>query len=405
MNRRNFIKATGMSLPLPLLTASHTAKKQPPVRLVVIGNPFGMHPESFFPKTFGKDYKTSIELECLDWIRDKMTIFSHIDHKMEGGHNKESAFLSGILKRDASQYRDGNISLDQMIGEYLRSEVRFPTLNVSAGPGIKESWTRTGVATPILSTSQMYNKIFKNTSATEKKAEIEVWQRNQEMLKIMRGQHAYSFRKLGKEDKEQMDQYLTAVSDLNNEINSMRKWQNKAKQKFTLPVFTNLEEEYNSLFDMLILALQSDSTRVATVTFPKQFRTRDLGLPGNYHAYTHNGKKPETVKGLQQIEIFQLQQTSRFLKKLESIKEPGQNGSMLDHTIVMFGSSMGYGGTHSNRNLPILLAGGGLKHKGHVDMKRKNGENTMLCNLYLSILHKFGIERDKFNTSTGTVDI
>ena len=405
MNRRNFIKTTGFSLPLPLLASNIAPKSKAPMRLVVIGNPFGMHPESFFPKTFGKDYKTSIELQCLDWIRDKMTIFSNIDHKMESGHNKESAFLSGILKRDAGQHPDGNISLDQMIGEYIRSEVRFPTLNVSVGPSIDESWTRTGVATPILNTSQMYNKIFKNSSANEMQAELEVWKRNQEMLKVMHGQHKYSFRNLGKEDKEQMDQYLTAISDLNREINSMRKWQNKAKPKFSMPQFSNIEEEYNTIFDMLVLALQSDSTRVATVTFPKQFRTLDLGLPGNYHAYTHNGKKGNLVEGLQQIETFQLKQTSRFIKKLSSIKEPGHHGSILDHTIVMFGSSMGYGGTHSNRNLPILLVGGGLKHQGHVGMKKSNGENTMLCNLYLSILHKFRIERDKFNTSTGTVSI
>jgi hypothetical protein len=403
MNRRNFLISAGLTLPLPLLAV--TPKKTKPTRLVVIGNPFGMHPESFFPKNFGKNYTPSVELECLDWVRNKMTILSHIDHKMEGGHNKESAFLSGVLKRDAGQYPDGNISLDQMIGEYLRSEVRFPTLNVSAGPGISESWTRTGVPTPILSTTQMYNKLFTNTSASQKQAELEVWQRNQEMLKIMRNQHSYSFRKLAKEDKIQMDQYLTAIGDLNSEINSKRKWQNKARPKFASPTFTNLEEEYNSIFDMIALALQSDSTRVATVTFPKQFRTKDLELPGNYHAYTHNGKKPETVKGLQKIETFQLKQMSRFLKKLDAIPEAGYDGSMLDHTIVMFGSAMGYGGTHSNRNLPIIVAGGGLKHQGHVDMKRKNGENTLLCNLYLSFLHKFGIERDKFNTSTGTVDI
>jgi hypothetical protein len=405
VNRRNFIKATGFSLPLPLLAFNRAPKQKAPMRLVVVGNPYGMHPESFFPKTFGKDYKTSTELQCLDWIRDEMTIFSHIDHKMESGHNKESAFLSGILKRDASQYPDGNISLDQMIGEYLRSEVRFPTLNVSAGPSIQESWSRTGVPTPILNTTQMYNRLFNNSSASEKKAELEVWQRNQEMLKVLHGQHAYSFSNLGQDDKVQMDQYLSSLSDLNREINSMRKWQNKAKPKFNMPSFIDYEQEYNTIFDMLVLGLQSNSTRVATVTFPGQFKTRDIGLAGNYHSYTHNGKNPDAVNGLQQIEIFQLKQVSRFIKKLKAIKEPGQNGSMLDHTIVMFGSSMGYGGTHSNSNLPILLVGGGLKHKGHVDMKRKNGENTMLCNLYLSILHKFGIERENFNTSVGTVDI
>ena len=104
------------------------------------------------------------------------------------------------------------------------------------------------------------------------------------------------------------------------------------------------------------------------------------------------------------IESFQISQLSRCLQKLDSIKEPGTNGSVLDNTIVLFGSGMGYGGTHSNRNLPIIVAGGGFKHLGHVDTRDNSGRNMPLCNLYVSLLQRFGIERDEFNTSTGRFD-
>ena len=105
------------------------------------------------------------------------------------------------------------------------------------------------------------------------------------------------------------------------------------------------------------------------------------------------------------IESFQISRLARCLEKLDTIREPNSNGSLLDNTIVLFGSGMGYGGTHSNRNLPILVAGGGFKHRGHVDAKRNDGTNMPLCNLYVTLMQRFGIERDRFNTSDGTFDL
>ena len=406
LNRRSFLQGMGMLLPLPLLEANTKQDKKPPLRLVIVGNPYGMHPESFFPKTFGKDFETSVELKMFEWIRDRFTVFSHPDHNMESGHFRTAAFLSGILPQEAGRYPDGNISIDQLIGEYQRSEVRFPTLNIGMGKGIKESWTRTGVPAPMLKVDQLYKKIFVSSSKAEKVAQNKTWSHNRRMLDAIQGQYKDLSKSIGREDKSRMDQYLTSVSELNREIDSMEKWQSQRKPKFTGDLKkATMQEEYNTLFDMLAVALQSDSSRIATVAFSADMKTRDLGLTSNYHSYTHNGKVQSGVEGMQTIDKVQLSQVNRFMKKLDAIPEPHSNGSMLDHTIVMFGSSMGYGGTHSNRNLPILLGGGGLKHAGHVDLLPKNGTNTPLCNLYLSFLHKFGIDREVFNKSTGTVAI
>ena len=105
------------------------------------------------------------------------------------------------------------------------------------------------------------------------------------------------------------------------------------------------------------------------------------------------------------IESFQISRLARCLKKLDSIQEPNSDGTLLDNTIVLFGSGMGYGGTHSNRNLPILVAGGGFKHLGHVDARDTSGKNMPLCNLYVALMQRFVIERDKFNTSTGKFEL
>jgi len=394
-------------MPMPFLNAATKNEKQgPPLRLVIIGNPYGMHPKSFFPKDFGRNYTASTELECLEWAKKRLSVFSHTDHNIEGGHFKEAAFLTGMLPRDASRYPDGNISLDQFIGEQLRREVRFPTLNVSAGKSIKESWTRNGVPVPVIGVEELYKKVFVEKDLAAKINEKRGWNRQLSMLDVLNDQYSSFSKKLGVDDKERMDQYMTSVSELNRDIRSKIDWQNAKKPKFNGKIEgMTIQEKYNNLFDMLAVALQTDQTRVATISFPHALKTSDLDLSGNYHSFTHNGKVKGELEGLQTIEKFQLENVSRFMKKLDSIKEPGTNGTLLDHTIVMFGSSMGYGGTHSNRNLPIMLAGGGLKHGGHVDLKQKNGTNTPLCNVFLSIIHKFGIERDAFNLSTGTVTL
>jgi hypothetical protein len=407
LDRRRFLTATGMALPMPLLAANAPISRgSGPRRLVIVGNPYGMHPQSFFPKTFGKRYKLSPELQTWQWLQDRFTVFSHVDHNMESGHFKEAAFLSGILPRDAGRFPDRNVTLDQVVGEHFRKSTRYHALNTSLRGGMQESWTRSGVPVPILSPQQLYQQLFVEAKGTYKKKRKDLRNRNRQLLDAVSGQYRDAAKPLGYEDRQRMDQYLTAVHDLNQQLDAMDKWHDAPKPSFDgEPVGETIQDAYQAMFDMVLVALQSDSTRVATITFPKTFNTADLDLTKSYHAYTHNGKLASDVKGLQTIEIFQLEQTSRFLKKLDALPEPNGNGSMLDHTLVMFGSPMGYGGTHSNRNLPILLAGGGLKHQGHVDLIRHDGSNRPLCNLYLSMIHAFGIERDVFNLSNGTVSI
>ena len=167
-----------------------------------------------------------------------------------------------------------------------------------------------------------------------------------------------------------------------------------------------IANQYDAIFDMIGYAFETDLTRVASIEFPAELKYTDLeGVNRSYHGCTHNGRKEDLVSELVAIESFQIERLSRCLRKLDSIQEPNSAGSLLDHTIVLFGSGMGYGGTHSNRDLPILIAGGGFKHRGHVNAQNKSGQNMPLCNLYVTLMQRFGIQRDRFNTSTGTFDL
>jgi hypothetical protein len=155
------------------------------------------------------------------------------------------------------------------------------------------------------------------------------------------------------------------------------------------------------IYDLIALALQTDSTRVATLEIAGGFLSQAFGVRKEYHALSHHGMVPENIDGLVKVEKYQTEQLARFLGKLKSTNDG--DGTLLDHTMVLFGSGMGNANSHINTNLPIVLAGGGFKHGGHRAFPQTGPGRLPLSNLYLSLLHRFGVEAKKFGTSTGTL--
>ncbi len=153
-------------------------------------------------------------------------------------------------------------------------------------------------------------------------------------------------------------------------------------------------EEMPLFYDLLILALQTDSTRVATFEIPMQFRTSELNV-GSYHGLSHHGKEAGRLGQLQIVEEYLVEQFARFLNGLDE-------ANLLGSTLVVFGSGMGNGSSHSNKDLPVLLAGGGFRHRGHLVCPKENHKRIPLSNLWLSALQWFGVETDRFGKSTGT---
>ena len=155
------------------------------------------------------------------------------------------------------------------------------------------------------------------------------------------------------------------------------------------------------LYDLIALAIQTDSTRIATLEIGGGFESRYFGISKDYHALSHHGQLPENIASLLKLEEYQTQQFARFISKLKSI--PDGDGTLLDHTMVLFGSGMANANAHTNLNLPVILAGGGFKHGEYRAMPTTGLGRRPLCNLYLSILQRFGVETDKFGISTGTL--
>jgi hypothetical protein len=155
------------------------------------------------------------------------------------------------------------------------------------------------------------------------------------------------------------------------------------------------------LYDLMALALQTDSTRIATLEIAGGFEASVLGVQKEYHGLSHHGQVPEAIELLVKLERYQTEQFARFLGKLKSIEDG--DGSLLDHTMVLFGSGMGNGNAHTNLNLPVVLAGGGLQHGSYHAFPTSGLNKTPLSNLFLSMLQRFGVEQQKFALSTGTL--
>ena len=411
VSRRIALKGIGGVLTLPILEDGAAATQRPPMRFLVVGNPLGMHPDHFFPEKFGKDFTLPKTLRSLDWVQDRLTILSHTDHGMNSGHGREISFLNGVLPEDSSAYPEKNVSVDQLMARRTYGRVRFPSVHAALQSGIRMSWNANGVdLKPFTDPHRLFDHLFLNLTPEEKTRRRELIAHNGSILDAVNEQLASLKRHSSRRDQGRLDQYETSIRELEQSFADRSEWIDRDKPKFDISGHfasseTTIRNSYDAVFDMIAYAFETDLTRVATVGFPNELSYKDIeGVTRGYHACTHNGKKQEVIDELVKIESFQIGQLSRCLRKLDGIREPGSDGTVLDHTIVLFGSGMGYGGTHSNRNLPILVAGGGFRHLGHVDARNGGGDNMPLCNLYLTLLRRFGVERNQFNTSTGTFE-
>ncbi|MDF1657153.1 MAG: DUF1552 domain-containing protein [Verrucomicrobiales bacterium] len=411
IDRRKFLASMGGAMALPSLECLGGAAEAAKTRCLIVANPLGMHPAHFFPKQYGKNFDLPSTLRSLDWLKDRLSIFSHTDHNMVNGHGREVAFLNGILPTDAGPFPEKNISFDQWMARQSGSEVRFPSINAALQDGIEMSWTANGVKDAVITDPQrLFDHLFLNSSKQQKKRQMDLIDRNHSVLDRVADQFAFLEKSASGFDHERLDQFQTSVREFEKTLESRRAWIGKDKPNFDISghyadVEPTLVHDYNAIFDMITYAFETDLTRVATVAFPRTVDyTAIAPVTRSYHSATHNGKVPAITAELVAIETFQVEQLSRCLQKMDSIQEPNGEGSMLDNTIVLFGSGMGYGGTHSCRNLPIMVAGGGFQHQGHINAAT-NGKNLPLCNLFVTLLQRFGLEVDTFNTSTGKFDL
>ena len=383
-----------------------------PKRLVCIGNSFGFHAPHFFPKESGFIQSAPKALLPVQRHLDELSVFSHLDHGVKGGHYAVHSFLSGVKQSQAASMPNGNLSLDQRAAEAIGSQTRFPSLVIGSENGLhggcQMSWTRTGVRVPpIEGPRDLFRKLFIADETKNQKNLLDQFHLKQSIL----DSNLEGARDLGKRlngrDRDKLDEYFTSVRDVETKIQKRRIWHSVPKPKPSIeePENRNLVEDIPLLYQLIGLALETDSTRIASFEMAgAQFNTGLLGLGNGYHAYSHHGKKQENIDALLSLETYQMECFAKFLDQLKASKSPN-GASLLDETTVLFGSGMGNGNAHTNYDLPILMAGRGYQTGAHYEMPAPKNKRVPLSNLYLSILNQLGVEDDSFAHSTGTLTL
>jgi hypothetical protein len=401
LSRRTFLRGAGVALALPLLDAmlpaGRGAAPAPPRRLVAVETNMGILPQFFFPDRPGRDYEPTPYLRKLAAVRDHLTVFSGVSHPgVTGGHAAEKCFLTGTPHPERGGFRNG-ISLDQFAAERVGNATRFPSLVLAMSSENNQtlSFTRSGAPIPAeRSPNRLFRRLFLQGPPEEVAAAVEALRQQRSTLDFVADQSRRLNRSLGPADRQRLDQYFTAVRELEQRLHSAEEWEHRPRPKVAVPPPQDIDDprefvrKTGLMFDVIRLALETDSSRLISLFIDTTV----------IHNITHHGNRPEVLAELRAKEEGQFEVLGAFLRGLHDTRDG--TASLLDQTVVLYGTCMGSANAHSNVNLPVLLAGGGFRHGQHLAFDTQN--NYPLANLFVSVLQRLGIETRAFSSGRGT---
>ena len=423
LSRRRFLQGAGIALSLPLLeamvpsfaraatTSNPLAPNAKPRRMFAICNNLGLLGDQFFPTGVGRDYVASPYLKVLQPHRNDFSVFSGVSHpNVDGGHPADVCFLTAAPHPGSSSFRN-TLSLDQHIAEHIGTLTRFPSLTLSVNSRTKSlSWTGSGVAIPPEEkAADVFKQLFLQGSPAQVAAQIRKLDTGRSILDTIADQAKELQRNVGARDRDRLDQYFTSVRDLEHRLQASAGWEQKPKPVVhaPLPIDPGGPEAYMKkvkvMYDLARLAFETDSTRAITLMLDS-VSTPVLELEGatikdGYHNLSHHGKSEEKRGQLKTIDEWHMKLLAGLISDLKSVGET--EDTLLDRTMVLYGSNFGDANAHTCFNLPTLLAGGGFRHGQHHAFSTT--QNYPLPNLYVSMLQRMGIETDRFASSTGTM--
>ena len=408
LSRRHVLRGLGACIALPALDAMTPAFAKPAVtaataRFVAICAPLGYHAPFLYPEHADGDYRQTPYMSLLNEQLDDLTLFSGLSHPENNvGHSSDLTWLTSAPRAGRPGFKN-SISLDQVMARRLRGQTRLPFLSLSAGKSL--SWTEAGVPIPAeRSPARVFQALFVAGTKDEVSNKMAELQRGKSILDTVLGEAKSLDRKLGATDRHKLQEYFSAIRDLEGELQQSEQWVQKPKPVVDVEPAKDVSDNQDItarqrvMYDLIALTLQTDSTRVVTylqgaLNSPP---SNIAGVKNDWHALSHHGRDETKIAELKLIEEAQLAELNRFLGKLRGSKEGGR--SLLDNTAVLFGSNLGNASSHNCTNLPIIVAGGGYKHGSHIVLDKKN--NTPLSNLYVSLAQRMGVETDSFGSST-----
>ena len=435
LSRRHFLRGLGTCLSLPLLDAMMPNAFARPSTYQPLAKSNGVHPRmiccyipngvnilEWVPKNSGKNYTLSKTLEALKPHRNDFTVMTGMGHPLsEGGHSGADTWLTGAnLKAVSGSAYTNTISADQVAAKLHGKQTRFPSLQLSDMSGTGSalhshtlSFDDSGTPVPSENSPQrLFERLFIPESSADRAATLRRYAEKKSILDSVLSDAKALNKKLGAADKKKMNQYLNSVREAEQRVARMENWidvkkpdvNNKGLQLSSLPRNKHDRPMWiDVMMELSYLAFLTDTTRV--ISFEWSREAGGFGGSGeNHHELSHHGGDAGMLKKLGNIDRFHLERLGRFMQFLKSTKEG--NGNMLDNTMILYGSGMnsGKGGSHSPKNLPLLIAGGhklGLKHGQHLAFDEK--KHPPLSNVLLTMVQKMGVETDAFQDATGTL--
>ena len=436
INRRHVLRGLGVSMALPFLECMQPLRaaekdKGRPRRSVFIYLPNGVNTNDYEIKTAGRDYDFSRILSPLKEHRDRITPLSGLYHPNAFGiaHDATQTWLTGAKHGPNDR---NTISVDQKIAEVTGPETRFPSLELS-NQGQPLSVSADGIALPTeRNPATVFQSLF-----TEPAGGIETQrrrlQRKQNILDLVLDDAKSLGNKLGKDDRGRLDQYLVAVREVEIRTRRTEAWLEMPRPEIAPEVAARLNrdvqlerlgEYLRTMYDIIVLAFQTDMTRVVTFNTGNEGTgpsIPEIGINRDRHSLSHHNGDKDTLQQLTRSDEFNVRQLAYFLDRLAEVRDA--DGSLIDSTVALYGSGLSYGNSHGTTSLPLVLAGGaglGLKHGAHVDYNQQvkafqgygNGisiyhkpvnSSAHFSNLLLTISQRMGVEAETFSDSNAVV--
>ena len=440
MSRRAILRGLGATIALPLLdamlpasaraAASATAK---PKRSIFLYIPNGVNTLTWQIEKAGADYEFSRALKPLEKHRADLTPISGLHHPMVVGkhHNCEKVWLTGAnVPGDGGPFRN-TVSADQLMAEVQGATTRFSSLELSI-EGTSLAWSRDGIQLPAeRNTQTIFNQLF-GVEKDSKDVMRRKLARRGSILDLVAADAKRVNKNLGTEDRSKLDEYLTAVRQVEQRTERANSWLDVPKPEIAPTDIARLTrklsmaeagEYYRLFYDLIVLALRTDSTRVITCSIGSESQASgipEIGISQTRHGLSHHNGDPEQLRRLTETDTFLIEQFSYLLDQLKAQQEDG--AALLDTTQVLWGSGMAYGHSHGNANLPLILAGGralGYKHGQHVDFNlpkigaynvadsqghykvcsRPVDSDARVSNLLLTMLQRTDVKAERFQDS------
>ena len=425
------LKGLGASLALPLLdgmvpafTALRDTAADPARRLGIVYVPNGMMMDHWTPATEGIGFNFPTILQPLERFRDQVEVLSGMHGvDAEGPHARASTrFLTGVAsQRDDGSNLKAGISMDQIAGRVLGQETQLATLELaidgrdfagSCDEGFSCAYTNTiswaNDTTPLPMENNpraVFERLFGDSGSTDpavRKARLE---KDASLLDSVTDRARYLSRQLGSTDQAKLDQYLEAVRDIERRIQMA-----ESQSERELPVVDQpagipdtFGEHTKMMFDLLALAYETDLTRVATFMMGREITGRtyaEIGVPDAHHPISHHQRDPVKLEKLMKINLYHAELFAEFIARLNST--PDGDGTLLDHSMIVYGAGMADSNSHYSGDLPILLAGGAAGTGGR---HMQHEPDTPLANLHLSLLDKMGVPIESLGDSTGRLPL